>query len=304
MNPYIILIIQLLLSSGTHIIANSATQTIPPTNLTFLRTLISGIPYLCFVFYARLPFKYRGRDLAILLLLAFLSVPINQFVFLYGIKYTTATDASLMYATTPVMVLLISRVYLNEKITFIKIIGTILAFTGVLVIVLENGFHIGVSHVKGDAFVFAGVIAWAFYTTLGRKVVLKHGAVNTTIYAALIGSLMFAPFGIWSSIGYGYTSLSSGQWLEILYLGLGTSVAGYILWYSALSKIEASKVAVFTNGQPVMTAVLAYIFLGQRITLIFALGAIITISGVFIAQIDRVRKLQRISRLDLPARKP
>lgn len=301
MNPYIILVIQLLLSSGTHIIANAATQSIPPTNLTFLRTLISGILYLCYVFYAGLSFKYRGRDLVILLLLAFLSVPINQFVFLYGIKYTTATDAALLYATTPVIVLLISRVYLNEKITLIKIIGTLMALTGVVIIVLENGFHIGLSHVKGDAFVFTGVIAWALYTTFGRKIVLKHGAVNTTIFAALIGSLMFAPVGVWSSIGYRYSALSTGQWLEILYLGLGTSVAGYVLWYSALSKIEASKVAVFTNGQPVMTAILAYIFLGQRITLIFALGAVVTISGVLVTQLDRVQRFQRSARLDLRA---
>ena len=78
--------------------------------------------------------------------------------------------------------------------------------------------------------------------------------------------------------------------MEVFYLALGTSIAGYVLWYFALSKIEASKVAVFTNGQPVTTAILAYIFLGQGISLTFALGALVTIGGVVITQLDVQRK--------------
>ncbi|OYV87343.1 MAG: hypothetical protein B7Z63_02500, partial [Ignavibacteriae bacterium 37-53-5] len=79
MNPYIILVVQILFSSGTYIIANAVTQTVPAANLTFLRTIISGVVYLVYLLYARLPFRYRGRDLVLLLVLGFLSVPINQF---------------------------------------------------------------------------------------------------------------------------------------------------------------------------------------------------------------------------------
>ncbi|MCL5267950.1 MAG: DMT family transporter [Bacteroidetes bacterium] len=290
MNPYIILVIQLFFSSCTYIIANAATQTIPPANLTFMRTLISGVVYLSYMFYAGLPFNYKGRDLYLLLILGFLSVPINQFAFLYGIKYATATEAALLYSVTPVLVLLISRVYLKEKITLTKAIGTLMAFCGVVVIVMENGTHFGVSHMMGDLLVFTAVIAWTLYITLGRRLVLKHGAINTTAFTALIGSSMFAPIGIWSSFKFNYFSLSGGQWMEVLYLSLITSMVGYVLWYSALSKIEASRVAVFTNGQPVMTAILAYIFLGQGITPTFALGALVTIGGVIITQLDLQRR--------------
>lgn len=182
MNPYIILVIQLLLSGCNYIIANDATQTIPPANLTFLRTLISGVVYVLYMFYAELPFRYKGRDLKLLLFLSLVSVSLNQFGFLYGIKFTTATEAALLYALTPIFVMLLSRTYLNEKITMGKTMGTIMAFAGVAVIVLSkgsiggNGFQIGMSHIKGDAFIFMAVMAWAVYTTLGRKLVIRHGA--------------------------------------------------------------------------------------------------------------------------------
>jgi len=292
MNPYIVLVVQLLLSGGNYIIANAATQTIPPPNLTFLRTVISGVVYLLYLFYARLPFRYRGRDLALLLFLSFISVSLNQFVFLYGMKYTTATEGALFYALTPIFVMLLSRRYLNEKITSAKIVGTAMAFVGVVVVIMSKGsfigneFHIEISHMKGDILIFIAVMAWATFTTLGRKLVVKHGAVNSTVYTALIGTIFFAPVGITSSVGYNYLTLSGGQWMQVLYLSLGTSIGGYILWYYALGKIEASKVAVFTNGQPVVTAILAYIFLDQGITVPFALGALVTIGGVLITQMD------------------
>jgi drug/metabolite transporter (DMT)-like permease len=298
MNPYIILFIQLLLSGGNYIISNAATQTIPPPNLTFLRSVISGSVYLLYMFYARMSFKYKGRDLTLLLFLSLISVSLNQFVFLYGMKYTTATEGALFYALTPIFVLLLSRRYLNEKITLAKVIGMAMAFIGVVVVVLskgslgENGFHLNISHIKGDVLIFFAVIAWATYTALGRKLVVKYGAMNSTVFTALIGTVMFAPVGIYSSIGYNYTALSGGQWMEILYLSLGTSVAGYVLWYYALGKIEASKVAVFTNGQPVVTAILAYIFLKQGITVAFSIGALITIGGVVITQMDLQRKIK------------
>jgi drug/metabolite transporter (DMT)-like permease len=291
MNPYIVLSVQLLLSGCNYIISNAATQTIPPPNLTFLRTIISGTFYLLYVFYARLPFKYRGRDLTLLLFLSLISVSLNQFAFLYGMKYTTATEGAIFYSLTPTFVMLLSRKYLDEKITPAKVAGTVMAFLGVVIVVFskgsfrEDGFHLEFSHVKGDALIFVAVMAWATYTTLGRKLVIGYGAMNTTVFTALIGTVMFAPIGIGSSIGYDYLSLSGGQWMEVLYLSLGTSVAGYVLWYYALGKIEASKVAVFTNGQPVVTAILAYVFLRQGITALFALGAVITIAGVVITQL-------------------
>ena len=213
MNPYVILIIQIFFSSGTYIIANAATQSIPAANLTFIRILISGSIYLLYLRYSKLEFRYKGRDLALLLLLGFLSVPVNQFSFLYGVRYTTATSAAILYSTSPVIVLLLSGIYLKERITLPKIIGTILAFAGVLVIVLDKGPRIGISDMKGDFFVFIAVLAWSHYIVLGRKVILKYGALNSTIFAALAGSAMFLPIGLWSSVGYSYSSISGSLWL-------------------------------------------------------------------------------------------
>jgi drug/metabolite transporter (DMT)-like permease len=72
--------------------------------------------------------------------------------------------------------------------------------------------------------------------------------------------------------------------MQILYLALVTSVLSYLLWYYALGRVEAGKVALFTNLQPILTTALAVLLLGQDVTVPFLLGGAIAITGVVIAQ--------------------
>jgi len=81
-----------------------------------------------------------------------------------------------------------------------------------------------------------------------------------------------------------YASLTLSHWMGLLYLSLGTSIFAYFLWYHALSRIEASKVSIFSNLQPVLTTVLAYVLLDQTISLHFLIGGGIILTGVVLAQ--------------------
>jgi drug/metabolite transporter (DMT)-like permease len=72
--------------------------------------------------------------------------------------------------------------------------------------------------------------------------------------------------------------------MAILYLALITSVLSYFLWYFALGRAEAGKVALFANLQPILTTILAVLLLGQEVTVAFVIGGIIALAGVVIAQ--------------------
>ena len=82
-----------------------------------------------------------------------------------------------------------------------------------------------------------------------------------------------------------FNSISFASWLGVIYLGVGTSIFGYFLWYYAIGKIEASKVVIFTNGQPIMTAILGMIIFGNPITLPFLIGGTLVVIGVFLVQL-------------------
>ena len=82
---------------------------------------------------------------------------------------------------------------------------------------------------------------------------------------------------------------SVGAWVGVAYLIAVTSVVAYLLWYWALGHLPAARVAVFSNLQPLATAVLAHFFLGEHLTPQFVGGALVVIGGVVLAQLRRAR---------------
>ena len=100
----------------------------------------------------------------------------------------------------------------------------------------------------------------------------------------IIGTVMFLPIGIVPALRFPFETLTVFSWMQILYLAVITSVFSYFLWYFALGRAEAGKVALFTNLQPILTTVLAVVLLGQEITMPFVLGGVIALAGVIIAQ--------------------
>jgi drug/metabolite transporter (DMT)-like permease len=114
--------------------------------------------------------------------------------------------------------------------------------------------------------------------------VIKYGALQATSFAAFLGGTMLFPFGVISASRFDFALLNSLDWFGILYLGIGTSVVSYLLWYYALRRIEARKLAVFSNGQPVVAALLSVIFLQYTITSAFLIGGTVTVVGVLLTQ--------------------
>ncbi|KAF0138737.1 MAG: hypothetical protein FD122_3709 [Stygiobacter sp.] len=216
--------------------------------------------------------------------LAFIAIPVNQFLYLYGMKYTLAANGALLYALTPVFVLIFSRLLLGESMSLTKLIGVIIAFVGVSVVIFEHGIDFSSDYFFGNVLIFIAVIAWALYGVQGKKLIKKYGAFHVSSLTIIFGAILFVPEGLAGLTWFNINDISFSNWLGILYLALGTSVIGYVLWYYALGKFDSTKVAVFANAQPILTTLLAVIFLHQPISTTFLIGGGVTIVGVLLTQ--------------------
>lgn len=281
---YLVLMLQSLIASGTHVVAKSVVRDVDPFTLTTIRSLIASIVIASVLIVGRRMPAIRWEDYGRFFWLALIAIPINQFLFLYAMRYTTASNAALLYATTPAIVLVLSRVFLGERITARKVVGVALAFTGVIVVMFGRGVSASMEYVYGNVIMFVAVLSWGFYTVFGRPLIVRYGAVETSSVTLLLGACIFAPIGIPPALRFAYGALTTADWMQILYLGIVTSVFSYWLWYYALSCIEAGKAALFANLQPVLTAILAVSLLGQDLTVAFLVGGTITIAGVAVAQ--------------------
>jgi len=283
MNVYVVILIQTFLGGATHIVAKTVTNDVDAVTLTFLRSVVSNVGLVGLFWLRRTTLKISTKDRKRLLLLGFLGTG-NQLLYMYGLHFTTAANGALLYGTTPVIVLVFSRILLGERITARKSAGILMAFVGVSIVIFERGISLSSSNTYGNLVVLIAVVAWGLFTIFGKSMVVKYGALQTTSIAAFLGGAMLFPFGVFSASRFEFSLLSSMDWLGILYLGIGTSVVSYLLWYYALRRIEASKLAVFSNGQPIVAALLAVIFLQYALTSAFLIGGTITVAGVILTQ--------------------
>jgi drug/metabolite transporter (DMT)-like permease len=283
MNVYVILAIQLLFASATHIAAKAVVGEVDALTLTLLRNVISVVGFYSILIVRGIGVRIDKEYRRSIFLLGFLVV-FNQYLYLYGMKYTTAANGALLYALTPIFVLILSRFIHTEKITLKKSLGIILAFIGVTVVIFERGISTSAEFAFGNIIVLLAVITYALFTILGKPLVLKFGALSTTASANFAGLLLVLPFGFYNAATFPYERLHTLDWIGILYLGIGTSIIGYLLWYYALRRIDATRLAVFANGQPIVTSILSVIFLGATITPQFIIGGIVTLAGVIITQ--------------------
>jgi len=282
---YFVILLQVLLASGTHLVAKAVVQDVEPISLTFLRTCVSTVALALIFIIKERRIKIQREDWGRMVWLAFIVIPVNQFLFLYGIKYTTAANAALLYATTPVDVLVFSYFMLGERMTKLKIAGVLLAFSGVALTVFEHGVSFASEYTYGNVVIFIAVVAWSLYTIQGKPLVIKYGAYHVASLSMIGGAVMFLPLGIYGISQFDLSTLTSAHWQGILYLGLGTSVISYFLWYYAIGKIETTKVAVFANAQPIVTSIFSFLLLHQNISAHFVVGGIITLTGVLLTEL-------------------
>jgi drug/metabolite transporter (DMT)-like permease len=279
-----------LLSAANYLFAKRALMEIPALPLGLLR--FTGASLLLIVLLRRV--KPPGQRLPPpearrkLLFLSVVGVPVNQGFFLYGLQLSTAAHAALLYTLTPLFVLLLAQALIGEYPGWRAAVGTSLALGGTLYVLFQRGFDFSRGPLVGDLLLLVAVVAWSLYTAEGREIVGRLGALPVIAWTIIGGTVLYLPLGMGALLVPSYRAdiahASAEAWWGVAYLIVMTSVVSYLLWYWALAYLAAARVAVFTNLQPLATALMAQAFLGESVTLGFYAAAAVVIAGVLIAQ--------------------
>jgi drug/metabolite transporter (DMT)-like permease len=282
---YFLIFIQQLIASGTHVIVKGLTETLPPSVILLLRSFIAALFYVLWIFIReKNVIRIERKDIKLAVLLGILNIPINQYLFFVGVHLSTAPNASLAYALTPAFVLIIAIIFLKESSNWKKITGVAIALSGAVIILLEKGLELSSDHFIGNILLLLASLSWGLYTVIGRDFSRKYGAVYSTAVTMFSGFIFYIPIYLFTEEPVHIMQLGVMDWLGILYVGLLTSGVGYLIWFYALKKIEASKLSVFNNLQPVFTTILAMIFLHHQLTIPFLAGGVLIIGGVVLTQ--------------------
>ncbi len=147
--------------------------------------------------------------------LAFVGITSGQFLFLYGLKFTTPASSAVLYAMTPLWVLLISvMISQSERLTKRKLFAIAMAISGGLTALFGSGKTIDFAENAwlGNFITLGAVWCWASYLAFGKKILVNYDAIQGTALMMMLGALMFFPIGIAPTLSCEWSMISSGAW--------------------------------------------------------------------------------------------
>lgn len=217
-------------------------------------------------------------------LLGFLGIFGFNLFFTFGLERTTAANGSLINGALPVVVALISYLFLNERLAPVRLVGIVVSMIGVVFTVLGATLD---ASVAGNVLIFAAVLAWAIYTVYNRQRLRGENSAGIIAGSAIFGVPMMIPFAVLEGIRDTPPMPGLGLAAIVIYLAIGPAMGANFLWVFALERVPASQAAVFSNVTPIVGIVLAGALLDEPITRYHVIGALLVICGVLLTTVRR-----------------
>ncbi|CAM5657749.1 Membrane protein OS=Streptomyces aurantiogriseus OX=66870 GN=GCM10010251_93590 PE=4 SV=1 [Streptomyces aurantiogriseus] len=202
-----------------------------------------------------------------------------------GVDLSTASDASLIVATYPLMTMLVELVVFRTRMPLLRVTGVLLATVGAFLVV-RNGAEVGgSSRWLGDILLLLGGLAWAGYNVLGKRASAGQDAASVTYYQTLAGAAGFLLASLLEADDWQLPGATASSLL--VYLAVACSVGGFLLYNYGLHRMSSSVAVNILNLVPVFGVLGAVVINGESIRLAQVTGGVIIIVGVALGMIER-----------------
>jgi drug/metabolite transporter (DMT)-like permease len=265
----------------------AALRELSPVTLIFTRFAL-GVLVLVLILTLRRESLIPPRETwPMLALMGFVGIFLHQMIQVHGLTLTTAVRTGWLIALTPIWSAVFAAIFLGERFGARKILGLLLGTIGALLVITRGNLSadvLALPSTRGDLLVVASTFTWTIYTLLGRDTLKRLGSARATTAAMFIGWAMMTPFFLNEAGWRAYPSLSSTALIAVGFLGIGCSGLGYLFWYAALERIDASQVAAFLYIEPLITLMAAVALLGESVAVSTVVGGVLVLLGVLMVQ--------------------
>lgn len=271
---------------GTNnVVARAAFGQFEPGAFIVLRFAIATAIMLVFLRFAESPRPIDKADWGRFLLAGLLGTALVQPLFYYGLSLSTASNTSLIKATSPIFVAIFAWFMLSERLRPRGWLGCGLALAGMALIVQEGlGFELHGRALLGDLLALAGASLWAAYMVVVGPLTKRYSALQVTAYTTLIGTIplvvLGSPLLAWEDWG----RVDAWGWSALLYSAVFGVFLAYVLWNAGIRKIGSTRTAIYQNLSPVIATLVAAVFLGEAITPARLAGAAIIFLGLYLVR--------------------
>lgn len=272
--------------SGNFVIASGFVDALPPITLAAFRWITATIAFLPFAW----KFIKEEKDALLahkwsLLFAALSGVTMFNTLVYISARTTDTVNMALFATTTPIFVIILSRIFLGEKISLFRAVGLIVAISGMLTIASRGSIDVllDMTFRMGDIWMLIAGLLWAVYSILVKRKPKEISQYSFLGVVFAIGVIPLIPAAIIEQQFHPAWAMSPAIVSAVLYIGLGASLAAFFLWNSAVTIIGPGTSSLFQYFMPVFSGIGAFFLLGQPITGSHAIGFVLIVTGVVLA---------------------
>lgn len=274
-------------------IVKSAFAEVPAHSFNAARLAIASVIFLTLIVLARrvrvpavfyTPAPITRADWLQLVGLGFIGHFLYQIFFIGGLARTSVANSSLLLATTPVAIAIVSAALGRETIGRWHWIGGAISLAGIYLVV-GRGAGLSSDTLTGDLMVGGGVGCWTVYTLGAGRLMERHSPLGVTGLSMVIGSALYVPAMAPQMAAVEWSALSAATWIKIVYSAVFALVVAYLIWYAAVQRIGSARTSVYSNTIPIFALFVAAAWLGEPLGLIKIVGAALVLAGVALMRI-------------------
>jgi len=268
----------------------------PPLTFAFIRYSIAAILMTAILFrrkgFSAMANEYRS-DWKILTLVGVFGIAMPNALLNIGLQYTTASLSAIIQASGPVFTLIFAVILLKEFLGLDKVVGSVIAIIGTVLLVSQSGLDISNASFVGNVIILASSMCYAISGVITKVALRKHHPVDVTGWSLIVGSFLLlctTPLEIGAAMNFNWQFA-----VIVVMLSIFPGCLAFLFYNYVLRTSEVSSLAFFIYLIPVIATLLAVLFLGEIITAETVILASMAILGVVIAQyklISRARGVQ------------
>lgn len=255
-----------------------------PATLAMFRYAIGAACLLPVLYLQKIPLRFARRDILPIAGLGIVQFGILIALLNYGLLYITAARVALLFASFPLLTMVIAAALGREKLTMAKTAGVLLTMLGVALALGEKIFDStgAEDHWIGELVVLLAAFCGALCSVLYRPYLQRYPTLSIGAFAMLASVGFLAILATWEGAWTQWNGYSAQGWAAVLFIGVSSGI-GYFGWLWALRHASPTRVTVFLGLSPVTAALLGALLLAEPVTLPLLLGLAVLLAGLWLA---------------------
>ena len=283
-SPYLLLSLTSFFWSLNWVIGRAIVGHVTPLTLTLIRWVVAVAVMMPFAWpEIRAHWPEIRQHWKTLVWLGFWGTGLHNLFAYVGLQYTTATNGVILNSSIPVMIIVFGWLVYRDTIASIQAVGVAVSLAGIMVIIGRGDPRVllDFSLNKGDLIILFGMIFWAAYTVFLRMKPAGIGGLAMLACCGCVGVMLLAPLAAIEILFFGgHAELTPATLAAMLYVGIFPSFVGYVFWNRGVAEVGPQVAGIFVHLMPAFGALLAWLFLDERIYPFHIAGIALILAGI------------------------